>query len=80
MQPLHVRVKTNAIVVSCTVACHQDGGLRVTIVTNRPKHVDLQALIQSLLPTRDLATLVEFWAYAGGCLKLFPYSTLLRRY
>ena len=39
------------VIVPSTVAGHQDSDLRVTMVADRPKHVDLQALIKSLLST-----------------------------
>ena len=79
MQPLHISVKPDAIVISCAVSGHEHRNLRIAVVTDRSEHVDLQTLIESLLSAGELTAFVQFWRDTSSSRKPLPDSALLGR-
>jgi len=60
-----ISVEAFALGVTCTVSCHQHRDARWLNVDNRPKHMHLETLIDSLLCARIRTTFVKLNLYSG---------------
>ncbi|MFG5411441.1 hypothetical protein ABXN37_29110 [Piscinibacter sakaiensis] len=72
-------MKANPIVIARTIASHQHGNLRVWVVADSAKHVNLQALINALFSTGELRPSL-FRIARSTCNPLSRLMFLLRRW
>lgn len=79
MHALHVGVESDAVSVACAITRHQHDHLWFNSVAHGSQHLNLQALVETLLAARHTTSFIQLGLDPSRVLKAIPYGTLLRR-